>query len=104
VYTCGLLMDGARFNTEKMSRLDGSRPKQLYTECPVMHMDPVDNRQPSTGGVYRTPVYREQSRKGHVHLQCITGKVARTGLCGHLAGSLSTQSQWWAKQSTVYLV
>jgi dynein heavy chain len=47
-----------------MVRLGDSRPKQLYTECPVMHMDPVDNRLPSTGGVYRTPVYKELSRKG----------------------------------------
>ena len=64
MYIRGLILDGARFNMEKLSRVGDSRPKQLYTECPVMHMDPVDNRQPSTGGVSRTPVNKELSRKG----------------------------------------
>ena len=41
VYTRGLILDGARFNMEKMPRAPG-QPKQLFTECPVMRMDPVD--------------------------------------------------------------
>merc|ERR1712100_67196 len=63
VYIRGLFLEGARWNMDKMS-LDDSRPKQLYTEVPVLHMDPVEHRQPTKGGVYRCPVYKELSRKG----------------------------------------
>jgi dynein heavy chain len=63
VYIRGLFVEGARWNMEKHS-LDDSRPKQLYTELPVIHLDPEQNRKDPLGGIYRCPVYKELSRKG----------------------------------------
>lgn len=63
VYIRGLFMEGARWNIEKNS-IDDSLPKQLYTEIPVIHLDPIQNRVEPTSGVYRTPVYKILSRRG----------------------------------------
>jgi dynein heavy chain len=63
IYIYGLYLEGARWNKETGS-LDDSVPKQLYTEVPVMHLMPEQNRKPTTEGVYRLPVYKILSRRG----------------------------------------
>jgi dynein heavy chain len=63
VYITGLYLEGARWNPEIKS-LDDSRPKQLYTQLPIIHLDPEQNRKDPEGGIYRCPVYKELSRKG----------------------------------------
>jgi dynein heavy chain len=63
VYIRGLYLEGARWNPDKKS-LDESRPKQLYTEMPVIHLDPEQHRKDPGKGVYRCPVYKELSRRG----------------------------------------
>jgi dynein heavy chain len=59
----GLYMEGARWNPVKKV-IDDSRPKQLYTECPLLHLDPIQHWKPATEKVYRFPVYKVLSRRG----------------------------------------
>lgn len=63
VYIRGLFLEGARWDMETMS-INDSLPKQLYTEIPVIHLDPEQNRKDPTSGIYRTPVYKILSRRG----------------------------------------
>ena len=44
--------------------LDDPRPKELYDVCPLMHLDPVQNREDTPGGIYRCPVYKTLTRAG----------------------------------------
>ena len=59
----GLYLEGARWDTETRSLTD-SLPKQLYTELPVMHLLPKQNRAEKTSNIYRCPVYKILSRRG----------------------------------------
>lgn len=63
IYIRGLYTEGARWNPDIMS-LDHSKPKQLYTDAPLMHLDPEQHRQDPGKGIYRCPVYKELSRRG----------------------------------------
>merc|ERR1712048_1280052 len=63
VYIYGLWLEGARWNPDAKS-LDDSKPKQLYTKAPLIHLDPKLNRKPATTGVYRCPVYKTLLRRG----------------------------------------
>ena len=63
VFVRGLYLEGARWCTETRSLTD-SYPKQLYTELPVMHLLPQQNRPDKTADVYRCPVYKILSRRG----------------------------------------
>jgi len=63
VFIRGLFLEGARWDAVKGSLAD-SRPKQLYTEMPVIHLDPEQHRKAPTSGIYRCPVYKELSRRG----------------------------------------
>lgn len=63
VYIRGLYMEGARWDPQTKS-INDSLPKQLYTEIPVMHLNPEQNRVDPTEGVYRCPVYKILSRRG----------------------------------------
>jgi len=59
----GLFMEGARWDPELQS-INDSLPKQLYTDMPVILLDPVKDRKPTEGGVYRLPIYKILSRLG----------------------------------------
>eukprot|EP00607_Mallomonas_marina_P008255 CAMPEP_0182417146 /NCGR_PEP_ID=MMETSP1167-20130531/1548_1 /TAXON_ID=2988 /ORGANISM="Mallomonas Sp, Strain CCMP3275" /LENGTH=489 /DNA_ID=CAMNT_0024590475 /DNA_START=849 /DNA_END=2315 /DNA_ORIENTATION=- len=59
----GLYLEGARWDST-IGSLTDSLPKQLYTDLPVMHLAPVQNRQDKTSGIYRCPVYKVLSRRG----------------------------------------
>jgi dynein heavy chain len=63
VYLRGLFLEGARWNPDKQS-VDDSLPKQLYTEVPVIHLDPQQHRESPKSGIYRCPVYKILSRRG----------------------------------------
>ena len=63
VYIYGLWLEGARWNAETKS-LDDSKPKQLYTKAPLIHLDPKLDRKPPERGVYRCPVYKTLLRRG----------------------------------------
>merc|ERR1711871_479733 len=59
----GLFLEGARWDEERRVITD-SRPKQLYTSMPVIHLSPVQHRVAPTSGIYRCPVYKILSRRG----------------------------------------
>lgn len=56
-YIRGLFLEGARWDPEQRS-LNDSRPKQLYTPLPVLHLDPEQHRKNPDKAVYRCPVYK----------------------------------------------
>ncbi len=59
----GIYLEGARWNGE-IGSLDDSRPKELYTELSVLHLDPVQFKVPPSTGVYRLPIYKTLARWG----------------------------------------
>ena len=63
VFIRGLFLEGARWDPTIKS-LNDSLPKKLYTEVPVIHLQPKQNRPETSGGVYRCPVYKILSRRG----------------------------------------
>ena len=63
IYIRGLFLEGARWDAS-VNSLNDSLPKQLYTDLPVLHLDPQQNRIEPTKGIYRCPVYKILSRRG----------------------------------------
>jgi dynein heavy chain len=63
VYIRGLFLEGARWDS-KIGSINDSLPKQLYTDLPVLHLNPKKNRKDKTEGIYRCPVYKILSRRG----------------------------------------
>lgn len=59
----GLFLEGARFDHENYE-LGESRPKELYTDMPVMWLKPTENRVPPKSGFYECPVYKTLQRAG----------------------------------------
>mmetsp|Transcript_23005 Transcript_23005/g.26017 ORF Transcript_23005/g.26017 Transcript_23005/m.26017 type:complete len:729 (+) Transcript_23005:3-2189(+) len=62
-YVYGMFMEGARWDT-KIHAIADSNPKELYTELPVIHMEPVPDRVAPETGIYDCPVYKVLSRLG----------------------------------------
>ena len=64
VYIRGLFLEGARW-CDKEHRLAESRPKELYTNMPVMWLLPQQMKPVEAGpGIYMCPVYKILSRAG----------------------------------------
>lgn len=59
----GLYLEGARWNSTT-HLLDDSKPKQLYTELPMIWFLPKKNRRRPETGIYNCPVYKVLSRAG----------------------------------------
>ena len=62
-YIRGLFLEGARWDNTT-HELSESRPKELYTDMPVMWLIPTANRKPPQSGVYICPVYKTLTRAG----------------------------------------
>ncbi|KAF0288035.1 Dynein heavy chain 1, axonemal [Amphibalanus amphitrite] len=62
-YVRGLFLEGAGWDAAA-GALGESRPRELYTQLPVMWLLPVENRQPPDGGFYLCPVYKTLTRAG----------------------------------------
>jgi dynein heavy chain, axonemal len=62
-YIFGLFLEGARWDKGEASLVD-PKPKELFSEMPVMHFLPVQFREIPTGGIYRCPVYKILTRTG----------------------------------------
>ena len=62
-YIRGLFLEGARFDEDK-GIINDSIPKQLFTEMPVIHLQPHQFREQTAKGIYRCPVYKILSRWG----------------------------------------
>jgi dynein heavy chain len=63
VFCYGLYFEGARWN-KTTHMLDESKPKQLYTEVPLIWYVPKKNRVKPATGIYDCPVYKVLSRTG----------------------------------------
>jgi len=59
----GMYLEGARWNSTT-HYLDESKPKQLYTEVPLVWFLPKKNRKKPETGIYGCPVYKVLSRAG----------------------------------------
>jgi dynein heavy chain, axonemal len=59
----GMFLEGARWCADAHG-LAASRPKQLYTPLPVLHLRPARDRVDPGRGVYRCPLYKVLSRRG----------------------------------------
>lgn len=62
-YIRGLFLEGARWDSEGFE-LSESRPKELYTDMPVMWLIPTANRKQPDTGIYVCPVYKTLTRAG----------------------------------------
>ena len=62
-YIWGLWLEGAGWSFETHA-LTESQPRKLYTELPVVHLDPQADRPYTESGIYRCPVYKTLLRAG----------------------------------------
>ena len=62
-YIYGLFVEGARWDSDAFE-LSESRPKELYTDMPVMWLIPTANRKQPDTGIYLCPVYKTLTRAG----------------------------------------
>ena len=56
-YIRGLFLEGAQWDMETFE-LAESRPKELYTDMPVMWLISMANRKQPENGIYICPVYK----------------------------------------------
>jgi len=62
VYIYGIFLEGCRWDNQAHQLAD-SRPKELFTDIPVLWFKPVKHREPNALD-YRCPCYKVVSRKG----------------------------------------
>jgi dynein heavy chain len=62
-YLYGIYLEGARWDYKK-HMITQPKPKELYSDLPLVHLVPVNNREPPIEGVYNCPVYKVVSRRG----------------------------------------
>ena len=62
-YIKGLYLEGARWSPEEKSLVE-SRPRELYTDVPVVWLRPRSNRVKPATGIYDCPVYKTVTRAG----------------------------------------
>jgi dynein heavy chain len=62
-YIRGLYIEGARWDSNK-KKLGESKPKELYSDVPVIWLIPAVNRQQPNNGIYVCPVYKTLTRAG----------------------------------------
>ena len=59
----GLFLEGARWDYDN-HELAESRPKELYTDMPIIWLKPTANREKPEKGIYECPVYKTLTRAG----------------------------------------
>jgi len=62
-YIRGLFVEGARWDSA-LHALGESRPKELFTDMPTIWLQPEQNRQVLSSGIYMCPVYKTLTRAG----------------------------------------
>jgi dynein heavy chain len=62
-YGYGLFCEGARWSNAKKG-LDDPLPKELFAVMPVIHLDPMQDKEIPLSGIYRCPVYKVLTRTG----------------------------------------
>jgi dynein heavy chain len=63
VFVFGLFLEGARWDKENKTLID-PKPKELFSEMPVIHFLPMQYREHPQSGIYRCPVYKVLTRTG----------------------------------------
>ena len=77
-YIRGLFLEGARWSADS-HELTESRPKELYTDMPVIWLKPTANRTKPLEGIYECPVYKTLTRAGRLsHLFTYKLRIVRT--------------------------
>lgn len=69
-YIRGLFVEGARWDMDGFE-LAESKPKELYTDMPVMWLIPTANRKQPDSGIYVCPVYKTLTCAGMEKVVCI---------------------------------
>ncbi|KAL4429885.1 hypothetical protein ABPG74_022908 [Tetrahymena malaccensis] len=62
-YIYGIYLEGAKWNY-KTHMIDDPQPKELYSDLPLIHLVPKENRQVPESGIYNSPLYKVVSRRG----------------------------------------
>ena len=62
-YIYGMYLEGATWDYNRHI-LTESRPKELYTDIPLIWLIPKADRVPPTKGIYECPIYKVLSRAG----------------------------------------
>jgi hypothetical protein len=62
-YIYGVFIEGARWNA-KTHKMDDPLPKELFSDLPLMHLQPIVNRDVPQTGIYNCPLYKVVSRAG----------------------------------------
>jgi len=62
-YIRGLFLEGARWDAQRHA-LAESRPKELFTEMPIIHVKPETDRIKPKSGIYDCPCYKILTRAG----------------------------------------
>jgi dynein heavy chain len=63
IYVYGIYLEGASWNNEKHCITD-PKPKELYSEMPLIWLIPKEDREEKKEGVYMCPIYKVLSRAG----------------------------------------
>lgn len=63
IYLYGIYLEGARWDNRKKC-IGWPKAKELYSELPIMHFMPMENRVQKEEGVYECPLYKVVSRTG----------------------------------------
>ena len=58
-----MFLEGARWDVKK-HLLAWPKPKELYSDVPVMQLVPIPDRETPTTGIYNCPTYKVVSRSG----------------------------------------
>lgn len=59
-----MFLEGARWDDQIDHRLTDSKPKELFSNLPLMHLNPVADREIPLTGIYKCPLYKVESRTG----------------------------------------
>ncbi len=62
-YIYGLYLEGAKWDSKKHI-INWPNPKELFSDVPMMHLIPVENRVQPKEGIYNCPLYKVVSRRG----------------------------------------
>lgn len=59
----GIYIEGCRWDSET-SLLKESKPKELFSDLPILHIKPTEQKEPLPQGTYNCPLYKVVSRSG----------------------------------------
>ena len=60
-YIIGLSMQGARWDTSNV-QIEKSKPKEMFSQMPIMNVKAITKEKASVGGIYHCPVYMTELR------------------------------------------